>query len=505
MNFANHVDRVARDTPSETAVTDPWRGVTFRELAAETNAVANALESLGVDAGDRVALYLPNSVAFITTYLGAMKRGAIPFPINMRFTGSEIEYVLEDAGAVVAVTIGKFEDTIAELSVDSLDHLIVADGSRGHDYEDLVAGADQSYEVHPRKEDEVAELMYTSGTTGRPKGVKHTHGNLDVNARGLVRYMLWDEHEVTVTVCPCFHVAGLNVTTTPFLYAGATNHLLPQWDPEQTLGVIEDRGVSYIFLIPTMAIDLLNFDAVGDYDVSTLDVVGVGGSPMPKERIETVEETFDCLLLEGYGMTETTPLAAINRPNQAVYKPGSIGPPADEVVDVRIEHPETREVVGVNEVGELLWYGDTITPGYYQMPEKNEEAFVERDGKRWLRSGDIGRIDEDGHLFIEDRIDDMIITGGENVYPSEVEDVLYGVPGVAEAAVIDTPDDRLGQAITAVVVRSDPGLDEADITEAFDESDLAGFKHPRRIEFVEDLPKTSTRKINKVALREKFY
>lgn len=505
MNFANHVDRVARDAPTKTALTDPWREVTFRELAAETNAVANALDSLDVGVGDRVALYLPNSVVFITMYLGAMKRGAIPFPINMRFTGSEIEYVLEDAGAVAAVTIGDFEDTIAGLSVPSLEHLIVADGSRGHDYEDLVARADQSYEVYPRKEDEVAELMYTSGTTGRPKGVKHTHGNLDVNARGLIRYMQWDEHEITVTVCPCFHVAGLNVTTTPFLYAGATNHLLPQWDPEQTLGVIEDRGVTYIFLIPTMAIDLLNFDGVSEYDVSTLDVVGVGGSPMPKDRITKVEETFDCLLLEGYGMTETTPLAAINRPNQAVYKPGSIGPPADEVVDVRIEDPETREVVGVNQVGELLWHGDTITPGYYQMPEKNEEAFVEREGKRWLRSGDIGRMDEDGHLFIEDRMDDMIITGGENVYPSEVEDVLYGIPGVAEAAVIDTPDDRLGQAVTAVVVRSDPGLEDQDIERAFAGSDLAGFKHPRRIEFVEDLPKTSTRKINKVALRERFH
>lgn len=504
MNFANHVDRVARDAPTKTAVTDPSRELTFGELAAETNAVANALESLGVAPGDRVALYLPNSVAFITTYLGAMKLGAIPFPINMRFTGTEIEYVLEDAGAVAAVTTGTFEDTIGGLEVESLEHLIVTDGERGHDYADLVSGADDAYEVYPRKEDELAELMYTSGTTGRPKGVKHTHGNLDVNARGLVRYMQWDEHEVTVTVCPCFHVAGLNVTTTPFLYTGATNHLLPQWDPEQTLEIIEAQEVTYIFLIPTMAIDLLNFDGVEEYDVSTLRVMGVGGSPMPKERIETVQATFDCLLLEGYGMTETTPLAAINRPNQSVYKPGSIGPPAHEVVDVRIEDPETREKVDVNDVGELLWYGDTITPGYYRMPEKNEEAFVRRDGKTWLRSGDIGRMDEDGHLFIEDRIDDMIITGGENVYPSEVEDVLYGIPGVTEAAVIDTPDDRLGQVVTAVVVAEDGTLTGDDIKAAYAGSGLAGYKHPRRVEFVESLPKTSTRKIDKVALRDRF-
>lgn len=504
MNFANHVDRVARDNPGKPAITDPWRELSFEELAAETNAVANAFASLGVAPGDRVALYLPNSVTFITAYFGTMKLGAIPFPINMRFTGSEIEYVLDDAGAVAAVTTGQFEDTIGGLTVDSLDHLVVADGTEGHDYGDLVASADTEYEVYPRKEGELAELMYTSGTTGRPKGVKHTHGNLDVNARGLVRYMHWDEHEVTVTVCPCFHVAGLNVTTTPFLYAGATNHLLPQWDPEATLETIEARGVTYLFLIPTMAIDLLNYDGVGEFDVSTLDTIGVGGSPMPKERIEAVEETFDCLLLEGYGMTETTPLAAINRPDQAVYKPGSIGPPATEVVDVRIEDPETGEAVATDEVGELLWHGDTVTPGYYRMPEKNEEAFVEREGKTWLRSGDLGRLDPDGHLFIEDRLDDMIITGGENVYPSEVEDVLYGIDGVTEAAVIDTPDDRLGQLVTAVVVAADDSLTEADIDRAFDRSDLAGYKHPRRVEFVEELPKTSTRKIDKVTLRDRF-
>jgi long-chain acyl-CoA synthetase len=232
-------------------------------------------------------------------------------------------------------------------------------------------------------------------------------------------------------------------------------------------------------------------------------VVGVGGSPMPKERIEAVEEAFDCTLLEGYGMTETTPLAAINRPDQEVRKAGSIGPPAEEVVDVRIEDPETREEVGTNEKGEFLWHGDTITPGYFRMPEKNEAALVEREGKTWLRSGDIGRMDADGHLFVEDRIDDMIITGGENVYPREVEEVVYGLDGVAEVAVIGTPHDRLGESITAIVVRSD-GAVTADDVESICRAELTDYKVPRRIEFVDELPKTSTRKIDKVSLREQF-
>jgi long-chain acyl-CoA synthetase len=241
---------------------------------------------------------------------------------------------------------------------------------------------------------------------------------------------------------------------------------------------------------------------VASYDLSSLELLGVGGSPMPKERIETVEETFGVTLLEGYGMTETTPLAAINRPDQDVRKAGSIGPPATEVVDVRIENPETGAEVGTDEKGELLWHGDTVTPGYFRMPEKNEEAFVRREGKRWLRSGDIARMDEDGHLFVEDRIDDMIITGGENVYPREIEDVLYELDGVVEVAVIGTPHERLGETVTAIVV-ADGDLSEADVKEHC-RGRLTDYKVPRRIEFTEALPKTSTRKIDKVSLREEF-
>jgi acyl-CoA synthetase (AMP-forming)/AMP-acid ligase II len=501
MNFATYAETAARNHPDRLAMSDHVREVTFAELEAETAAVANGLESIGVAAGDRVALYLPNSVAFMTAYLGAMRRGAIPFPINMRFVGAEVEYVLEDSGATAAVTHGQFEDMLADVDVPSLEHLIVVDGDRGRSYSDLVGDADATYDTYPRKEDELAELMYTSGTTGRPKGVEHTHRNLGTNARGLVEAMDWSKGTVALTVCPLFHVSGLNVSATPLLTVGGQNHFLPEWDPETALQTMAARDVTYAFFVPTMLIDLLEH-GVGDYDLSALEHIGVGGSPMPKERIETIEETFDVKLLEGYGMTETTPLAAINRPDQAVRKAGSIGPPATEVVDVRIEDPETGEAVDRGEKGELLWHGDTVTPGYYEMPEKNEEAFVQREGKRWLRSGDVARMDEDGHLFVEDRIDDMIITGGENVYPREIEDILYEIDGVVEAAVIGTPHDRLGEAVTAIVAGDDPPT-AAEI-EAHCRERLTDYKIPRRIEFVDELPKTSTRKIDKVSLRERF-
>lgn len=518
MNFANYVDWAARDRPDRTALTDPKRELTFANLAEETDAVANALAELGIEPGERVALYLPNSVAFVTAYFGAMKRGAIPFPVNMRFEGEEIRYVLEDAGATTVVTSGQFEDVIAELDADPVEHIVVAGGERGHDYRELVAEAEREFDVHPRKNGELAELVYTSGTTGRPKGVRHTHGNLDANAQGLIRYMEWSEHEVGLTVCPCFHVSGLNITVTPYVVAKATDHLLPKWDPETALRTIEERGVTYVFLIPTMLIDLLGYEDAEAFDVSSLSTIGVGGAPMPKERIEAVEGTFGVQLLEGYGMTETTPLAAINTPNQEVYKAGSIGPVAEEVVDVRIEDPESGEKVERGEIGELLWHGDTVTPGYFGLPEKNQEAFVRRavpeeqrddedhtdnarEGKRWLRSGDAGRMDEDGHLFLEDRIDDMIITGGENVYPREVEDVIYELDEVEEVAVIGTPDERLGEKVTAFVVGE--GVTTEDLEQVVRER-VAGYKVPRRVEFMDELPKTSTRKIDKVALSEEY-
>jgi acyl-CoA synthetase (AMP-forming)/AMP-acid ligase II len=370
MNFATYVDRAAGERPEATALTDPQRELNFVELSAETDRFAGALADLGVEQGERVALYLPNSTVFLAAYFGAMKQGAIPFPINMRFEGEEIQYVLDDAGASAVVTHGQFEDVIDSLDVDSLEHLIVADGERGHSYTDLVQTSEPIERVYPRKQDELAELVYTSGTTGRPKGVKHTHGNLSANAHGLVDSMDWTHRETTLTVCPCFHVSGLNVTSTPFVVAGAENHLLPQWDPETALSVMDEHSVTYVFLIPTMVIDLLRFDGLDEYDLSALETIGVGGSPMPKERIEAVEETFDVTLLEGYGMTETTPLAAINCPDQEVYKAGSIGPVAEQVVDVRIEDPSTGAPVETGEKGELLWHGDTVTPGYYDLPEK---------------------------------------------------------------------------------------------------------------------------------------
>ncbi|WP_338727253.1 class I adenylate-forming enzyme family protein [Haladaptatus sp. DJG-WS-42] len=496
MNFANVVDRAAGNAPVKPAVSDTETLHTYATLADRTNAAANAYEALGVAPGDRVAICLRNSLELLTAYLGAMKCGAIPVPINTQFGPSKICHIFDVSDVSVVVTDEAFADVATDVATP-----ISVGGSVGHAFHDLLADADTEYAVHPRRSDELAEVFYTSGTTGQPKGVHHTHGNLLSNAHGIINALGLTRQTVGLTVCQCFHVTGLNVTTTPLLLSQATNHLLSAFDPERVLATIENSRVTYTFLTPSMLIDLIDDSRLSHYDISSLELVGVGGAPLPKGRFTEAETALDCAVLEGYGMTETTPLAAFNRPDPHERKPGSVGPPTREVVSLRIEDLETGERVGQGERGELLWAGDTVTPGY-ERPQNDRKAFVERDGTRWLRSGDIGWLDDDGHLFIVDRREDMFTTGCANIYPREIEDVLYDIEGVAAAAIIDARDDLRGAVVTAIITRSGD-LSRERIREAcaaaLDEHEV-----PQRIEFVDEIPQTTTGKVNRVALRESY-
>lgn len=500
MNFANYVDFAARNAPDSPAVADRSESSTFRELSADSDRIANALESHGVDVGDRVAVHLPNGVPFVRAYFGVMKAGGIPIPINTRFTDEQIEYVLTDGDAVAVITDGESEPDTDRAVCDRWD---VAD---------LRADGEADYDVTPRRDEELAALLYTSGTTGAPKGVFHTHGNLDANAKGFIRYNEWSRDDVALTVCQCFHVTGLNITTTPFLVLEAENHLLAEWSPTRVLEAIERHRVTYTFLIPTMVMELLDHDEVHRHDLSSLHTIAVGGAPMPKRRIAAVEETFDCLLLEGYGMTETTPLAAFNRPTTAGRRVGSVGQVAAEAVEVRIEDPRTGEPVAPGERGELLWRGQTVTPAY-NKPQLTETKFVERetiaasDGsrrKRWLRSGDIGWMDDDGFLFVVDRREDMFTTGCGDVSPREIEDVIYAIEPVEKVAIIDTKDDVRGATVTAIVAcRAGASVSKTQIKRAC-ERELRSHEVPDRVEFVDEIPQTATGKIDRSTLRDRF-
>ena len=508
MNFARYVDLASRNAPDRVAVADPDRSLTFEELRAEVDSFANALKSLDVAEDEPVAIYAENSVTFVTAYFGSMKRGAIPFPINMRFSERELRHVFEDTGAVAVVTTPEYAKSMHTVDADSLQHVIVdgdGDGDRDGEngFRSLVADAAETYYAAPRQEDDLADIMYTSGTTGLPKGVKHTHGNIRSNAHAFVQYRNHHRREVALTVTPCFHVAGLYITVTPFLAVGAENRIQRGWDPTAALTAIEEHGITYTFLVPTMLVDLLNVDDRESFDTSTLDVVGTGGSPIAKSQLEAFEDTFGCTVVDGYGLTETTGVSTTT-PIDQPRRVGSPGRPAlMDIADTIIVDPETNEGCAPDEHGEILISGDVVTPGYLGLPEKEETAFVHRDGVRWLRTGDIGRLDEEGYLFVEDRLDDMIITGGENVYPNEVEEALYALEDVSETAVIATPDERFGEVVTAVIVPTTDDLTADDVRESL-RGTLAEYKLPRRIEFVTVLPRSSTRKVDKRALENRY-
>ncbi|EMA45111.1 class I adenylate-forming enzyme family protein [Halococcus saccharolyticus] len=490
MNFANYADAAARNAPEALAVGDRTRSLTFRELSERSDRVADALERRGVETDDRVAVDMPNGVAFVCAYLGTMKCGAVPVPVNTRFTDQQTRYVLSDSGAVGVVTADR----------RNADH---GGEPTTHAYADLLDRGASEYDVTPRRSEEFAELLYTSGTTGAPKGVYHTHGNLDANANGFINYNEWSREDVALTVCPCFHVTGLNVTTTPFIALEAENHLLETWDIEAALTAIERHGVTYAFLIPTMVVELLDHEGLDEYDVSSLQALGVGGSPMPKERIDEVERVLGCTLLEGYGMTETTPLSAFNHPGPEGHKPGSVGRPATEAVALRIEDPRTGDAVERGARGELLWRGDTVTPRYNKR-QITENNFVERDGERWLASGDIGWMDEDGFLFVVDRIEDMFTTGCGDVSPREIEEVIYEIDPVQKVAIIDTVDDVRGASVTTVIKRRSEGsVSAAEIKRAC-EAELESHEVPDRVEFVDEFPLTATGKIDRENLRDRF-
>lgn len=502
MNFADYIDHAARDNAEQTAIAFPGHEMTYRELQNQADRLADSLRVEGFEPGDKLAIYAPNTPQLAVAVIACLKSGVHHLPLNLRFETDELVYVLEDAGAKGILATDTFADAALSLreQVESLDTAIVPEGHEdGVSMQALIEAGDPGGRNYPAKGDEVAGIMYTSGTTGKPKGVKHTHRNYIGNAVGFIEMYELDSTTNTVTVAPCFHVAGLNITLTPTLVAGGTAGLLPEWDPEAYLEMLGSVDAHYSFIVPTMMTDLLHLESADKYDLSNMGALIVGSAPVPEHAIEEFEDQYGVTITEGWGMTETTPLAILNHPKEK--KNGTIGQAYDRLVDVKITDPETREELPPGEVGEITIRGETVTPGYHELPEVNDEAF---DGE-WLYTGDIGWVGEDGYYRIEDRIDDMIISGGENIYPAEVEDVISQHPGVRDVAVIGTDDERFGEAVTAIVVPADESLTEDDIIDyCRDSEQLANYKRPRIVKFVDDMPKTETRKIDKVSLRDRF-
>jgi long-chain acyl-CoA synthetase len=460
--------------------------LTYAELLAAARRVSGLLRSRGIGPGDRVGLVLPNVPAFPVLFYGAVAAGAVVVPMNPLLKAREVEYYLKDSGASLVFAWHAMADEAAKaagtVGIDCVP--VEPEGLM-----DLLAEQQPDDEVVDRNDDDTVVLLYTSGTTGHPKGAELTQRNLVTNASMTAETLVELSPEDVVMGClPLFHCFGLTCGLNASVLAGSCLTLIPRFDAAKALEVVGRDRVTVFEGVPTMYAGMLHVEDAASYDVSSLRTCISGGAAMPVEVMKSFEKTFGCIVLEGYGLSETAPVASFNRPDLE-RKPGSIGLPV-RGVEMKLVDGEGGDAP-TGEVGEIAIRGENVMKGYWGRDDATAEAIP--DG--WFRSGDMARQDEDGYYFIVDRKKDLIIRGGYNVYPREVEEALYEHEAVAEVAVIGIPHDDLGEEVGAAVAFK-PGQ-EADVEElrAFAKERLAAYKYPRHVWVVDQLPKGPTGKI----------
>jgi acyl-CoA synthetase (AMP-forming)/AMP-acid ligase II len=481
--------RRARMSPDRTALVVDGRKWTYRQLHLRSTRFAHALTRLGVGGGDRVAFLGPNHPYFLETLFGAGMLGAIFVPLNARLAPAELAYILGDSGASVLVHAPGHRETAAALR-PAVRHVLDFAA-----YDELLAAAPEDPVDEPVAQEDVALVMYTSGTTGHPKGAALSHANIHWNTFNLLIDVDIATDEVTLVNAPMFHVAALNQTVLPTLLKGGTVVLMESFDPGRTLELIAEHRVTYLFGVPAMFQAVAAAPGWAGADLSSVRTMICGGAPVPERVISTYQER-GLTFLQGYGLTESAPSATFLRTAESRRKAGSAGTPCF-FTDLRVVDAEGADV-GVGEPGEVLLHGPNVMPGYWEKPAETA-AVLSTDG--WLRTGDVAVTDEEGYLYIRDRIKDLIISGGENVYPAEIEDAILQHPAVADCAVIGVSDDRWGEVGRAVVVARDgSSVDPAELR-AFLAERIARYKVPATVVFAESLPRTASGKLLKGALR----
>lgn len=504
--IGNWVTVHARRTPQRLALIDGNTGqrTTYGELEQRTNALADALRARGTRKGDRVAMMALNSPQFLEVAIAVAKLGAVLVPINFRLVAPEVRYILEDCAPGVLLASQQVMAVAREAAQGGcVRHLIElpsaqqrAAGESG-EYESLIAGASSARVPVSVGQDEVATLMYTSGTTGFPKGVMLTHGN---HLWNMLTNVSMSEgltpRDISLAAAPLFHIGAFGIFTLPLLYLGGASIVLESFSPAGWLGAVEQHRPTLAFCVPAMWA-AIHAAGLQGRDIGSLRYTVSGGAPCPVVLIEALRSA-GLVFTEGFGLTETAPIASVLDAADVLERAGSIGKPIAHV-EYRIADDAGQDVPP-GETGELLIRGPNVFIGYWQKPEATAEAL--RGG--WFHSGDLARQDEAGYYYIVDRKKDMVISGGENVYPAEVEQVLYRHPGIAEVAVIGTPDARWGEAVTAVVVpKAGAQIDEAGLI-AWCRERLAHFKCPRVVQFIDVLPRTATGKVLKRELRQRW-
>ena len=512
--------------PNRAALTFGGGSTTYREFRAQAEALAGFLQrECGVKRGDRVALFMHNSPQFVIAYYGILRADAAVVPVNCMNTTGELEHVLRDAGATTIITAQELEPRVEPLSGAVVRHSIVACYA---DYAgDDVASVLPEPLASPRKTftqpqvthwhevmarslvpaphtagpDDLALICYTSGTTGKPKGCMHRHRGIMHSSVSIAHWHDVRHHACALVVLPLFHVTGMQNSMNVHVYAGSRLVLMPRWNRDAAYAAIARHRVSTITTVPAMIVDLIsNYDAA-KHDLSSMRLIGGGGAAMPEAVAARLRELCGLTYIEGYGMTETLAPTHINPGERP--KAQCLGIPIFDT-DARIIDPQTFAELPQGSVGEVIVAGPQVLEAYWNKPDENAACFIERDGKKFLRTGDLARVDEDGYFHFVERLKRMINAAGFKVWPAEVEALLYGHPGVQEACVIGKSDPRSGERVKALVVprQAARGTLGADELIAWSRERMAAYKVPCEVEFVESLPKSATGKIDWRLLQE---
>ena len=491
MNLADNLIRSAQLFPDRPAVRLDDAILSYRDLHQQSARVAGLLRDRGIQPGDRVAIMLPNLPEFPVIYYAVMRAGAVAVPMNPLLKAREVAHYIQDSGASL---IFAGPDCAGEVlaGVESLGTDFVMVDRR---FDELVADAVPVVAVVDRASTDTAVILYTSGTTGLPKGAELTHGNLTTNAATVaVDLIQAGFQDVIFGGLPLFHSFGQTCGLNTAVRVGACLTLVSRFTPEKALQVMARDRVTVFEGVPTMYVALLAAPDRDECDLSALRVCVSGGAALPVEVLRGFEAEFGCMILEGYGLSETSPVASFNHPDR-VRKPGSIGTPI-RGVRMRIVGENGAEVVP-GTVGEIAIRGDNLMKGYWGRVEATVEAIP--DG--WLRTGDLGRADADGFFYIVDRKKELIIRGGYNVYPREIEEVLYEHPSIVEAAVIGVPDESLGEEVGAAVVLKPAATVTVEEIRDFVKGQVAAYKYPRHVWVLPALPKGPTGKVLKREIR----
>ncbi len=487
MNLASLLTDSAATDPAHVAVRLDEAELTYGQLDDATARLAGVLRAHGVGPGDRVGIMLPNVPYFPICYYGVLRAGAIVVPMNVLLKRREVAFYLQDPEAKLLFAWHGFADDAQAGAEDAQTECVIVTPG---EFEQTLAATEPLTELADTADDDTAVILYTSGTTGTPKGAELTHSNLVRNAE--VCRSLFDARpdDVTLGALPLFHSFGQTCSMNMSVLSGGTLTLIPRFDPAMALEIIQRDRVNIFQGVPTMYGAILHLPGRGEYDTSTLRACVSGGSALPVELLRGFEREFEAKILEGYGLSETSPVASFNHPDRE-RKPGSIGTPI-EGVEMKVVDDDDNDVPQ-GEVGEIVIRGHNIMKGYWKHPEATEKAM--KGG--WFHSGDMATVDEDGYFFIVDRKKDMIIRGGYNIYPREIEEVLYEHPAVREAAVVGLPNDEWGEEVGAAVTLKDGESASPDELRAFVKDQVAAYKYPRRVWLVDDLPKGPTGKILK--------